>query len=239
MATVRTPSRSGLRLALAQWSVRSGVVLALWFAQANFAVAVTIDSPTAPEETNSNENDASSLLKSPHKDTITLQTRAPDSGDDDILGLTSGALAIDKNVTLAEPPMNLLLARRDRGPSIDSIVRLDAKHTVVIEDLADSSGLGLPAQLVILAAGGIAMFFFSLAVSYRQLQRPRGRRVRFGILWHAFKPICGKCGRQLSVLNDYSFHCPSCRVELGARAENGKTLSPREALSKIRLKEYW
>ena len=186
------------------------------------------------------DTDDNSLLNTQKGNaTITLQLHVSDPGDDAQSGLTSGELAIDKNVTLSEPPINLLLARQERGASPESIVHVDAQHTVAIEDLTNNQVLPLPAQLVILTAGGIALLLFSLALSYRQLQRPRGKRVRFGILWHAFKPICGKCGRPLSVLNDYSFQCPSCRVELGARGDDGKTISPREALAKIRLKEYW
>ena len=228
---------SNLRFMLPRWSLLGGIILATVLLQAAAANAVTIETQTPPPAADTDDN---SLLDAPKGNaTITLQLHISDPGDDGQSGLTSGGLAIDKSVTLSEPPINLLLAKQERGASPESLVHLDAQHTVAIEDLAHTQGLPLPAQLVILTAGGIAVLFFSLALSYRQLQRPRGKRVRFGILWQAFKPICGKCGRPLSVLNEYSFQCLSCRVELGARGENGKTISPREALAKIRLKEYW
>ncbi len=216
-----------------------GAVLALWLSQAIPAGAVTIESQTAPDVTDIGDNNAGTPPNIQTGDAITLQIRSSALADDGRFGLTSGQLAVDKNITLSDPPMSLLLAKRVRGASANSIVHVDSKNTVAIEDLTANDGFALPTQVVILTAGGIAMLFLSLSLSYRQLQKPRGKRVRFGILWHAFKPICGKCGSRLSVLNDYSFQCPSCRVELGARGENGKTISPREALLKIRDKEYW
>lgn len=235
---VNTPSPTYLHSTLARWSIRGGVFFALWLSMATPASAVSIDSQDPSPVAGANDNDDTSLLNR-DTDTFTLQVRRADVSEEGPFGLTSGELAIDRNITLSEPPASLLLAKRDRGASADSIVHVDSKHTVAIEDLAVNDGLALPMQLVMLTAGGIALLCFSLALSYRQLQRPRGKRVRFGILWHAFQPICGKCGRALSVLNDYSFQCPSCRVELAARGENGKTISPQEALVKIRLKEYW
>jgi predicted RNA-binding Zn-ribbon protein involved in translation (DUF1610 family) len=146
---------------------------------------------------------------------------------------------MDKNVTLSGPPVSLLNVKRDRHASPYSTVRVDSDDPVGIEDLAIAGGLPYSTQLMLLAGGATAMLSLSLALFYRHLQQPRGKRIRFGILWHAYKPVCAKCGSLLQVLNDYSFQCPSCRVELGARGENGRTISPREALVKIRLKEYW
>lgn len=236
---VNTSSLFYLRCAPVRWSLLGWVALAVWFSQPTSADAVTIESQNAPGVADTNNNDARALLNNQTGEAITLQIRLSGSADDGRFGLTSGQLAVDKNVTLSDSPINLLFTKRILGTSSNGIVRLDSKHTVAIEDLTAGNEFALPTQIVILTAGGIALLFLSLMASYRQLQRPRGKRVRFGILWHAFKPICGKCGSRLSVLNDYSFQCPSCGVELGARGENGKTLSPREALLKIRLKEYW
>jgi predicted RNA-binding Zn-ribbon protein involved in translation (DUF1610 family) len=239
LATVKISNRSNLRLRSARRTMLGGIALALLLSQVAPADAVTIDSQTPPSVTGANDDGADSLLNASAGGTITLQIRASDPADDSRFGLTSGHLAVSRNLTLSDTPVSLLRMKRDRSAASSRIVQSDSYHPVAMEDLMIGERLAPAVQLMILTAGGIAMLFLSVVLSYRQLQRPRGKRVRFGILWHGFKPICGKCGGLLSVLNDYSFQCPSCGVELGARGENGKAISPREALLKIRDREYW
>lgn len=216
--------------------------MALLLSQTTPANAVTINSETAPGVTGTSGNGATSLLNAQEGNAITLQIPASepdDNGGPWRFGLTSGRVAHDKNLMLIEFPANLLIAKRDRRGSPGGGAQVDFYHSIAMEDLTGAETFIPPVQLVILTTGGTAMLFLSLALFYRLAQRPRGKRVRFGILWNAYKPICGRCQSRLTVLNDYSFQCPSCQVELGARGDNGKTISPREALLMIRRKEYW
>lgn len=219
--------------------------LVLLLSPVTHADAITIDSQAVPTVPNTYDNGSDSLhqtlLNAQDHESMTFNTRASDPGYDGrdwTFGLTSGHLAIVKDATSGGAAASLLTARRDRHALSFSTVHADS-YPVATEDLMVNEGLAYPTPLVILTAGGTAMLFLSLTLFYRRLQRPTGKRVRFGILWDAYKPICGKCDTPLDVLNDYSFQCPSCGVELGARADNGLTISPREALVKIRLKEYW
>ena len=245
-ATRTTSNRSHLRFTSFRCLRLGAVLLALFLSQTTPADAIAIDSQTAPTVPDAYDNGAVSLhqilLNAREGTTIAFDVPASDPGYDGrawTFGLTSGHLATDKNATSSGFAASLLTARRSRDASSANAVNADSYHPVAMEDLMINDGLAPPLRLVILTAGGTAMLFLSLALFYRHLQRPTGKRVRFGILWDVYKPICGKCGSLLDVLNDYSFQCPTCQVELGARGENGRTISPREALVKIRLKEYW
>ena len=218
-----------------------GVVLAVLFAQATPANAVTIDSETAPAVINPYGDGSDLLLNTQERDTDTFDIRAFDADHNDRdrpFSLTS-QIVIDKDAILGELPASSNIARKGEYVPSASILHLDGNHPLIVEDLLVRDGYAHPAELVILTTAASALLYLSLVLSYRQLQRPRGKRIRFGILWSAYKPICGRCDSLLQVLNDYSFECPSCGVELGARGENGRTISPRDALVKIRLKEYW
>lgn len=240
-----TSSRSYPRFTPSRWSILGVALLALLLSQRTPADAITIDSQTGPTVTNTYDDGAASLhqilLNAREGTTIAFDISAPNSGYDArawTFGLPSGHLAIDKNATSSGAAANLLTARGNRASS-SSTAQADSYQRVAMENLMINDGLTYPTRIIILTAGGIAMLFLSLVLFYRHLQRPTGKRVRFGILWDAFNPICGRCSTPLDVLNDFSFQCPSCQVELGARGENGRTISPREALVKIRLKEYW
>ena len=222
------------------------MLLALLLSQTTPAGAITIDSPRAPTVTDTYDNGPVSLheilLNAREGTTIAFDIPASQPGYDGrawTFGLTSGHLAPDKNARSSGAAASLLTAKGNRHASPSSTAHADSYQPVAMEDLMINQGLAYPTQLVILTAGGTAMLFLSLALFYRHLQRPTGKRVRFGILWDGYTPICGKCGTSLDVLNDYSFQCPFCQVELGARGENGRTIPPRDALVKIRLKEYW
>lgn len=222
-----------------------GAVTALFLAQAIPADAVTIDSLAAPTVINVGDQFASlhQTLPTSHSAETTafdISILDPASNGQDLpFSLTSDELAGARNGILSGAPASLLLARRDRHATSFSLLHVDSNHPIAMEDLTTGERFALPVQLVIMTAAGVALLFLSLLGSYHYLQRPRGKRVRFGILWHAYKPICGRCGSRLAVLNDYSFQCPSCQVELGARGENGHTIAPHEALLMIRRKENW
>ncbi len=237
---------SGPRFKPSRWLILGEVVLALLLSQVTSANAVTIDSETPPAVNNTSDADKDSLLQmqpnAPGRDTMTFDPAVPDSdenGKDWTFGLTSGRLSVDQSVMLNGTTANGLIGKRGGYSSSSSMVHIDTDHQVAMEELTVNDGFAHPTQLVILTMASSAALYLFLVLFYRHLQRPRGKRVRFGILWNAYKPVCGKCNGLLHVLNDYSFQCPSCGVELGARGENGRTISPREALAKIRMKEYW
>ena len=240
-------SRSHLRFRPFRWLALSGVVLAFLLLRVTPAQAVTINAHAAPIVTNSYEIGPGSLrqalLNARDGDTITFDIPTSDPGYNGktwTIGLTSGQLAIDKNVTFNGLPASLLIVKRDRHASAYSIIHLDSGRPVAIEDLTSSDGLAHPARLVLLTGGATAILYLSLVLFCRRLWRSTRKRIRFGIHWDADrKPVCAKCDGLLYVLNDYSFQCPSCQVELGARGETGLMISPREALVKIRLNEYW
>lgn len=223
------------------------MLLALLLSRATPAKAVTINSHTAPIVTNTYDNGAGSLrqalVNAQDGDTIAFNIPTSDPGYNGriwTIGLTSGELAINKSITFSGVPASLLIVNRDRHTSAYNIIRLDPNHPVAIEDLTTSQGLAQPARLVLLTGGATAILYLSLVLFCRRLWRSTRKRIRFGILWGADrKPVCAKCEGLLYVLNDYSFQCPVCQVELGARGENGLLISPREALVKIRLNEYW
>ena len=240
-ATANTSGRSHLRFTPFRWTALGGVVLALLFAQPTPAGAVTIDSEIAPAVVNLYGERSDLLLDAQATDTGTFDIRVFDPGHNDrdrAFSLTS-QIMIDKDEILSESPASSYIARKGEYVPSARILHLDGNHPLILEDLLVRDGYAHPGRLVILTTAASAVLYLFLVLSYRQLQRPRGKRIRFGILWSAYKPICGRCDSLLQVLNDYSFECPSCGVELGARGENGRTISPREALVKIRLKEYW
>ncbi len=236
----------GPRFKPSRWLILGEVVVALLLSPVIPANGVTIDSETEPAVDNAYDDNKDSLLQmqpnAPGRDAITFDSSVPDSDENDkdwTFGLTSGQPSINQSVMLSGTNANGLIAKRAGYSSSSSMVRLDADHSVAMEELTVNDGFAHPTQLVILTMASSAALYLFLVLFYRHLQKPRGKRVRFGILWNAYKPVCGKCNGILHVLNDYSFRCPTCGVELGARGENGQTISPREALAKIRMKEYW
>jgi hypothetical protein len=153
---------------------------------------------------------------------------------------TSGQLAIDKSVIISGPAAaHLVLKRYEPAPSF-SIFPVRSARSVTIEELTIDQSSVRPTRFVLLTGGTTAMLFLLVALFCRHQWQRKSRRIRFGLLWDGHRqPICAKCSRPLRVLNDFSFQCLSCQVELGARAKNGLTISPREALARIQLKEYW
>jgi hypothetical protein len=224
-----------------------GLLLALLLLPVPPAGAISIDQPPAPIVINTNDNGDGSLrqalLKAQEGDTITFDIPTSDPGYHKgawTISLTSGELAFNKNVTISGPGPNYLVLKRNERAAIFNIFPVNRPHLVTIEGITVGDPPAPPDPFVLLTAGTTAMVFLSVALVYRHLWRRNGRRMRFGLLWNGYrKPICARCDNLLHVLNDYSFQCPSCEVELGAQGENGRTISPREALSKIRLKEYW
>jgi hypothetical protein len=177
-----------------------------------------------------------------HRDPISFNIPFSDPGRDPgawTIGLTSGQLAIDKSVIIGGAgAAHLGLKRYEPAPS--NIFPVRSAPSVSIEAVTIDQRSARSTRLVLLTAGTTAMLFLSVALFCRHQSQRNGRRIRFGLLWDGHRqPICTKCDRPLRVLNDFSFQCPSCQVELGARAENGLTISPREALARIQLKEYW
>jgi hypothetical protein len=244
--TRTTSSPSPPRFTLSRRSILGGVVLALVLLHVTRADAVTVNSQPAPGVTSTpNDADGSldqTALHAQDRDTITFDIPASDPGHNDrasTIGLTSGQLAIDKSVTLDGPPVSLLMLKRNRYAPLYASIYVDSDRPIAIEDLTASELFYFPTSLALLMGGATALLSLPVVLFYRHLQRPTGKRIRFGILWDAYEPICGKCENLLQVFNDYSFRCPFCQVELGARGENGRTISPHEALARIRRREYW
>jgi hypothetical protein len=154
--------------------------------------------------------------------------------------LTNDQLAIGKGSAIRSQGWALLLSNKDKAASSPLPYPDDSRYLVTLEGLAISEGFSMPDPPVLIAIGTTAALSALAALVYRHLSRTKRRQMRFGVLWNGYrKPLCVKCDSPLHVLNDYSFQCPSCRVELGAIGDNGRTISPHEALEKVRLKEYW
>ncbi len=150
--------------------------------------------------------------------------------------LTNDQPAIGKGSAMSDQGWALLLSDKDKPVSYPD----DSRYQVTLEGLAISEGFSMPDPPVLIAIGTTASLLALAVLVYRHLSRTKRRQMRFGVLWNGYrKPLCVKCDSPLHVLNDYSFQCPTCRVELGAIGDNGRTISPHEALEKVRLKEYW
>jgi hypothetical protein len=220
------------------------VVLGLSWALPSNAITIPHAPPTV---INTNDNGAGSLrqalLKAQNGDTITFDIPTSDpryKAGIWTIDLTSGQLAIDRDLTISGPGANHLIVQWDQSASSSRIFRVDSPHMITIEGVTIRDERAEPARLILLTGGTTAMLFLSVALFCRHLWRRTQKRIRFGLLWNGHRqPICAKCSHPLYVLNDYSFQCPHCQVELGAQGENGFVISPREALAKIRLKEYW
>ena len=150
------------------------------------------------------------------------------------------SLTIGKGSAMSDQGWALLLSNKDKAASSPQSYPDDSRYLVTLEGLAISEGFSMPDPPVLIAIGTAATLSALAALVYRHLSRTKRRQMRFGVLWNGYrKPLCVRCDSPLHVLNDYSFQCPACRVELGAIGDNGRTISPHEALEKVRLKEYW
>jgi hypothetical protein len=227
--------------------IPGGLALVVLLSLSFPAKAIIIDSESGPIVTNTNDNGTGSLrealLEARDGDTITFDIPISDPGYHAgawTISLTSGELPVDKNVTVSGPGPDHLVLKRDKRAPAFRIFPIDAERALTIDGLTIGEATAQTTPFVLLAGGTTTMLAMSGLLFGRHVFRRNERRVRFGLLWNGHKrPICAKCGRSLKVLNDYSFQCPSCEVELGAREDGGLTISPREALTRIRLKEYW
>lgn len=209
--------------------------------------AITIDPQPGPVVINTQDNGAGSLrqalLKAREGDTIRFDIPTSDPGYRAgawTINLTSGQLTVDKNVTISGPGPDQLVLKRGKFAPPFNIFPDHPAHAITIEGLAIQDATGPPTAFVLLTGGTTAVLFVSVALLCRHFLRRNERRIRFGLLWDGHRqPLCRKCGHPLRVLNDFSFQCPVCEVELGAQGDNGRTISPREALARIRLKQYW
>ena len=222
------------------------LLLALLFLAVPWAHAITIEPQSEPVVTNTNDRGAGSLrdaLRDAREGaTIKFDIPTSDPGYHAgtwIISLTSGQLAIDKDVTISGPgPNHLILTRAKHAPAFN-VFPTNPIHALTIEGLTITEGFA-PSPFVLLAVATTATVLLSLGLFWRDLQRSREQRFRFGLLWDGHRqPICAKCHEMLRVINDYSFQCGACRVELAAREETGVPISPREALARIQRNEYW
>jgi hypothetical protein len=228
-------------------SIVGGLLLALCLAPAFSVRAVPIESHPGPIVNNTNDHGAGSLRQALRQaqegDTITFAIPTSDPGYDIdawTISLTSGELAIDKDVTISGPGASHLVLKRGRNAPAFSIFPAHPEHTIAIEGLRIADNFAPPTPFALLTGGTAAVVAMSAVLLFRHFLRRHERRVRFGLLWDGRRqPLCVKCGAALRVLNDFSFQCPSCQVELGAQGDNGRTIPPHEALARIRLKEYW
>jgi hypothetical protein len=222
------------------------MLLALLLLPATPMYAVAIDSQHAFIVTNTKDHGAGSLRQAlenaPDGATITFDIPTSDPGYHAgtwIISLTSGQLAVDKDITISGPGTDrLVLTRAQNAPAFD-IFPAHPIHALTIEGLTVSDEFA-PSPFALLTAATTAAVLLSLGLFWRDLQRSKEKRFRFGLLWDGHRhPICARCNESLQVLNDFSFQCRACRVELAAREDTGMTISPREALARIQLKEYW
>jgi hypothetical protein len=223
------------------------LILTFCLACAITTKAVTIETPPAPVVTNTNDSGAGSLrealVAAKEGDRIRFEIPTSDPGYRAgvwTISLTSGELPIKNDITLSGPGPSRLVLQRNQNATSFSIFPVKPRHTITIEGLTMADDLPPGSQMALftgasaIAAAGCVWLF------WRHLARRNERRIRFGLLWNGKRqPLCAKCGHALHVLNDFSFHCRRCEVELGAYGDNGRTISPREALDRIRLKEYW
>lgn len=222
----------------------SALVVALLLSPILSAVAVGIDPEASPSATISKDAALSLpiLPDSVNDNGLKLGTDGTDSPNkllDATTSLTNDQLALGKESAIGNQGWALLL-NKDKAGSSPLPYPDDSRYLVTLEGLAISEGFSMPDPPVLIGIGTTAALTALGALVYRHLSRTKGRRMRFGVLWNGYrKPLCVKCDGPLHVLNDYSFQCPSCRVELGATGDNGRTISPHEALEKVRLKEYW
>jgi hypothetical protein len=231
---------------LFQFHATRTLLLSLLLAPIFSAGAIGID-PVSTASPSPNEKDASSILKSLSSGTSSngktpekiLSSGADNRGTGSSSSLTSSGLAVGEDSKLSEVGSMSLNPENNKAVS-PRLYPDDSRFTVTIEGLAISEGFVMPDRSTLIAAGASAAVATMAALYFRHHWRCNGRRMRFGVLWNGYrKPLCMKCNSTLHVLNDYSFQCPSCRVELGAYGDNGRTISPHEALERIRLKQYW
>ena len=210
------------------------------------AYAVTIDSQPALIVTNTKDQGAGSLRQAVQNardgDTITFDIPTSDPGYHAgawIISLTSGQLTVDKDITISGPGADHLVLTRAQNAPVFDIFSANPVYALTIEGLTVTDGFA-PSPFALLTAATTAAVLLSLGLFWRDLQRSKEKRFRFGLLWDGHRhPICSRCNESLQVLNEYSFQCRACHVELAAREDTGMTISPREVLARIQLKEYW
>jgi len=232
---------------LFQFRATRTLLLSFLFAPIFSAYAIGID-PISTATPSPIEKDASSILKSLSPGTSNndktpeniLSSGPENRGTGSSSSLTSSELAVGEDSKLSEVGSVSLTPENNKAVISPRLYPDDSRFTITIEGLAISEGFVMPDRSTLMAMGAIAGVATIAALYFRHHWRCNGRRMRFGVLWNGYrKPLCMKCNSHLHVLNDYSFQCPSCRVELGAYGDNGRTISPREALERIRLKQYW
>ena len=221
----------------------SALLLALLLSPILPAFAVGIEPEASPSATTPGPSLSlpQMLPDTPNDTGLKLGTGDTDSNNkvEATDSLTNDQPAIGKGSAMNDQGWALLL-NKDKAASSPLPYPDDSRYLITLEGLAISEGFSMPDPPVLIAIGTAAMIAASTALIYRHLSRTKKRRMRFGVLWNGYrKPLCVRCNSPLHVLNDYSFQCPSCRVELGAIGDHGRTISPHEALEKVRLKEYW
>ena len=221
------------------------LILALLLSPILLAFAVGIDPEASPSATTPKESAFSlqQMLPNPVNDNgLKLGTAGADSNNkpfDASISLTNDQTTLNGGSVMSGQGWALLL-NKDKAGSSSLPYPDDSRYLVTLEGLAISEGFSMPEPPVLIAIGTTAALSALAALVYRHLSRTKRRQMRFGVLWNGYrKPLCVRCDSPLHVLNDYSFQCPTCRVELGAIGDNGRTISPHEALEKVRLKEYW
>lgn len=210
------------------------------------ALAVGIEPEASPSATTPKESALSlpqMLPNTANDNGLKLSAGDADSRDkplDATISLTNDQLAPGKGSAMSDQGWAHLLLSKDKAASSRLPYPDASRYLITLEGLAISEGFSMPDPPVLIAMGTTAALSALAALVYRHLSRSKRRCMRFGVLWNGYrKPLCVKCNGPLHVLNDYSFQCPTCRVELGAIGDNGRTISPHEALEKVRLKEYW
>jgi hypothetical protein len=218
------------------------VFLSLAFASAH---AITIEPPSSPAAINPNDNATGALpqplLKMQEHDAIAPDIQISDPANHASgrsISLTSGQLPTDKDMGLS-PPAPLVLEPLEQVATARAL-RSHAQRNFTVDGSTIFDAFVLPDPFTLLTGAATVVIAVTAVLFCRHFWRRNERRFRFGLLWDGNRqPLCTKCSRLLEVLNDYSFQCPACQVELGAREESGLTIAPHEALAKIRQKEYW
>lgn len=224
---------------------RSALLLTLLLSPILSAFAVGIEPEASPSATIPHDSVVSlpqMFSTSPNDDGLRLGTGGANSNNklDTTVSLTNNQLALGKGSAMSDQGAALLFSNNDKATSSALPYPDDSRYLITLEGLAISEGLSMPDPPELIALAATAALVALATLVYRHRSRIKGRRMRFGLLWNGYRtPLCVKCNSPLHVLNDYSFQCPTCRVELGATGDNGRTISPHEALEKVRLKEYW
>lgn len=222
------------------------LILSLLFAPILSVYAIGIDPKVEPSASPTNENATPapptlSTDQDAEKSTLNLALPDPEkNGTDATISLTNNEPALIENSHVSKVGSEHLVPNKNKTAAAPYLNPDDSKFTFTLEGLAISEEFVMPDRSVLVAAGAVAAVASSAALYCRHRWRRNGRRMRFGVLWNGYrKPVCIRCDGPLHVLNDYSFQCPTCRVELGAYGDNGRTISPQEALERIRRKQYW